>query len=135
MKPCRQGREKLSGREQAKNPKSWLRAVRSRAHAGAQDKTKRELVDLKNQADSLAYQSEKQLKDAPADKLPADVKSKARTARCWGGLGRAAFLSAQGLSSTGCCLPCLTGLLLGAARGKSGHQNAREVSGKGLLCC
>ena len=43
---------------------------------GAQDKSKRELVDLKNQADSLAYQSEKQLKDAPADKLPADVKSK-----------------------------------------------------------
>ena len=42
----------------------------------AQDKSKRELVDLKNQADSLAYQSEKQLKDAPADKLPADVKSK-----------------------------------------------------------
>lgn len=41
-----------------------------------QDKSKRELVDLKNQADSLAYQSEKQLKDAPADKLPADVKSK-----------------------------------------------------------
>ncbi len=46
--------------------------------ARAQDKSKRELVDLKNQADSLAYQSEKQLKDAPADKLPADVKSKAR---------------------------------------------------------
>ena len=44
--------------------------------ACAQDKSKRELVDLKNQADSLAYQSEKQLKDAPADKLPADVKSK-----------------------------------------------------------
>lgn len=44
--------------------------------ARVQDKSKRELVDLKNQADSLAYQSEKQLKDAPADKLPADVKSK-----------------------------------------------------------
>ena len=54
--------------------------------ARAQDKTKRELVDLKNQADSLAYQSEKQLKDAPADKLPADVKSKVRARRRWRGL-------------------------------------------------
>ena len=62
--------------------RSWLHAVCSCARARVQDKAKRELVDLKNQADSLAYQSEKQLKDAPADKLPADVKSKVWLGRC-----------------------------------------------------
>ncbi|KAK9839439.1 hypothetical protein WJX81_002005 [Elliptochloris bilobata] len=52
------------------------RMVKDAEKFADEDKAKRELVDLKNQADSLAYQSEKQLKDAPADKLPADVKSK-----------------------------------------------------------
>ncbi|MFN9946143.1 MAG: molecular chaperone DnaK [Planctomycetota bacterium] len=39
----------------------------------ADDKKRRELVDLKNQADSLVYQAEKQLKDN-ADKLDAATK-------------------------------------------------------------
>ena len=44
----------------------------AQAHA-ADDKKRRELVDLKNQADSTAYQAEKQLKDH-ADKLDAATK-------------------------------------------------------------
>jgi molecular chaperone DnaK len=39
------------------------------------DKEKRERIDLKNQADSLAYQAEKQLSDL-GDKVPASDKSK-----------------------------------------------------------
>ncbi|CAE7940435.1 dnaK, partial [Symbiodinium sp. KB8] len=38
------------------------------------DKKRREVVDLKNQADSLCYQAEKQIKDA-GDKLDAAVKT------------------------------------------------------------
>lgn len=41
----------------------------------AEDQKRRELVDTKNQADSLAYQTEKQLKEF-GDKVPADVKTK-----------------------------------------------------------
>jgi len=40
----------------------------------AEDKKRREVVDLKNQADSTAYQAEKQMKDA-GDKLDAALKS------------------------------------------------------------
>ncbi|XP_024518470.1 stromal 70 kDa heat shock-related protein, chloroplastic [Selaginella moellendorffii] len=40
-----------------------------------EDKEKREAVDVKNQADSLVYQTEKQLKEL-GDKVPADVKGK-----------------------------------------------------------
>jgi L1 cell adhesion molecule like protein len=40
-----------------------------------EDKARRELVDAKNQADSLVYQSEKQLKEFE-DKVPAEVKAK-----------------------------------------------------------
>ena len=47
------------------------------AHAG-EDKKRRELVDLKNQADSLIYQAEKQLKDA-GDKVDAATKGKVET--------------------------------------------------------
>ncbi|MFN9441364.1 MAG: molecular chaperone DnaK [Planctomycetota bacterium] len=45
----------------------------------ADDKKRRELVDLKNQADSLVYQAEKQLKDN-ADKLDAATKGKVEAA-------------------------------------------------------
>lgn len=40
-----------------------------------EDKKKREEVDTRNQADTLVYQSEKQLKEF-GDKVPADVKAK-----------------------------------------------------------
>ena len=43
-----------------------------------EDKKRREAVELKNQADSLVYASEKALKDA-GDKVPADVKAKVET--------------------------------------------------------
>ncbi len=43
-----------------------------------EDKKRRESVELKNQADSLVYASEKTLKDA-GDKVPADVKAKVET--------------------------------------------------------
>lgn len=38
-----------------------------------EDKEKREAIDTKNQADSVVYQTEKQLKEL-ADKIPATVK-------------------------------------------------------------
>lgn len=41
-------------------------------HAG-EDKKKREAVDTKNQAESMIYQTEKQLKEFES-KVPADVK-------------------------------------------------------------
>ena len=47
-------------------------------HAG-EDKKRRELVDLKNQADSMCYQAEKQLKENGA-KLDAAVRGKAESA-------------------------------------------------------
>ncbi|MBX3463138.1 MAG: molecular chaperone DnaK [Planctomycetes bacterium] len=50
----------------------------AQAHA-TEDKKRREVVDLKNQADSMAYQAEKQLKDA-GDKLAADAKGKLESA-------------------------------------------------------
>jgi molecular chaperone DnaK len=53
-------------------------AADASAHA-AEDKKRRELVDLKNQADSMVYQAEKQLKDS-GDKLDADSKGKVESA-------------------------------------------------------
>ena len=50
----------------------------AQSHA-AEDKKRRELVDLKNQADSMAYQAEKQLKDNGA-KLDAATKGNAEAA-------------------------------------------------------
>ncbi|HZD80466.1 MAG TPA: Hsp70 family protein, partial [Actinomycetota bacterium] len=44
------------------------------AHA-AEDKKRRERVEIRNQADALAYQVEKGLKDL-GDKIPADEKAK-----------------------------------------------------------
>ncbi len=50
----------------------------AQAHA-AEDKKRREVVDLKNQADSTAYQGEKQLKDL-GDKVDAATKGKVESA-------------------------------------------------------
>jgi len=48
------------------------------AHA-AEDKKRKEEIDLKNQADTLAFQTDKQLKDL-GDKMSAETKSKVETA-------------------------------------------------------
>lgn len=48
------------------------------AHA-AEDKRKKEEVDIKNQADNLVFQTRKQLKDL-ADKIPSDLKVKVESA-------------------------------------------------------
>jgi molecular chaperone DnaK (HSP70) len=40
-----------------------------------EDKSKREAVETKNNAESLVYQTEKQIKEL-GDKVPADVKTK-----------------------------------------------------------
>ncbi|HEB53213.1 MAG TPA: molecular chaperone DnaK [bacterium] len=53
-------------------------AADAEAHA-EEDKKRRELVDLKNQADSMVYQAEKQVKEN-GDKLDADTKGKLETA-------------------------------------------------------
>ncbi len=45
-----------------------------------EDKKQREVIDFKNQADSLLYQTEKTLKDL-GDKIPAEAKSKIETAQ------------------------------------------------------
>lgn len=43
-----------------------------------EDKKRREAVDTKNQAESMVYQTEKQLKEFEA-KVPADVKVRRET--------------------------------------------------------
>ncbi|MFK7741007.1 MAG: molecular chaperone DnaK [Planctomycetota bacterium] len=53
-------------------------AAEAEANAG-DDKKRREMVDLKNQADSMVYQAEKQLKES-GDKLDADTKGKLESA-------------------------------------------------------
>jgi len=50
----------------------------AKAHA-AEDKKKRELIDLKNQADQVIYQTEKNIKEM-GDKLDGDSKSKIESA-------------------------------------------------------
>ncbi|NOZ60581.1 MAG: molecular chaperone DnaK [Calditrichaeota bacterium] len=50
----------------------------AKEHA-ADDKKKRELIDLKNQADQMVYQTEKNMKEM-ADKLDSDAKSKIESA-------------------------------------------------------
>jgi molecular chaperone DnaK len=52
------------------------RMVRDAEANAAADKERREKIDLKNQADSLAYQAEKQLSDL-GDKVPAADRTKA----------------------------------------------------------
>jgi molecular chaperone DnaK len=51
------------------------RMVREAEQNAAADKERREKIDLKNQADSLAYQAEKQMTEL-GDKVSADDKSK-----------------------------------------------------------
>jgi len=51
------------------------RMVRDAENNASTDKERRERIDLKNQADSLAYQAEKQMTDL-GDKVPADEKAK-----------------------------------------------------------
>ena len=52
------------------------KAVREAEQYAADDKKKREEVDLRNGADQMVFQTEKMLKEQ-GDKLPADVKSEA----------------------------------------------------------
>jgi molecular chaperone DnaK len=54
------------------------RMTRDAERFAAEDKKRREVVDLKNQADSMAYQAEKQIKDA-GDKVDAATKSALET--------------------------------------------------------
>jgi len=51
------------------------RMVREAEKNATEDKTKRDRIEIKNQADSLVYQAEKQLKDL-ADKVPEADKTK-----------------------------------------------------------
>eukprot|EP00271_Cylindrocystis_brebissonii_P016142 TRINITY_DN39377_c0_g1_i1.p1 TRINITY_DN39377_c0_g1~~TRINITY_DN39377_c0_g1_i1.p1 ORF type:complete len:714 (-),score=181.09 TRINITY_DN39377_c0_g1_i1:628-2769(-) len=51
------------------------RMVQEADKYAAEDKAKREAVDVKNQADSMVYQTEKQLKEL-GDKIPGEVKAK-----------------------------------------------------------
>ena len=54
--------------------KDEIEKMKKEAEAfSVQDKQKKELIDLRNQADSVVYTAEKSLKDA-GDKAPADVK-------------------------------------------------------------
>ena len=51
------------------------RMVKEAEKFSDEDKKKREAVDTKNQADSMAYQTQKQIKEL-GDKAPADIKAK-----------------------------------------------------------
>ncbi|CAL5222361.1 g4715 [Coccomyxa viridis] len=51
------------------------RMVKDAEQYADEDKKQREAVDVKNQADSLVYQTEKQLKEL-GDKVPAEIKTK-----------------------------------------------------------
>jgi molecular chaperone DnaK len=76
-------RDKGSGKEQSisitgastLSDNEVERMVKDAESNAATDKDRREKIDLKNQADSLAYQAEKQMSEL-ADKVPADDKSK-----------------------------------------------------------
>ncbi len=54
------------------------KAVKDAEQYAAEDKKKREEVDIKNGADQMVFQTERTLKDS-GDKLPADVKAEAET--------------------------------------------------------
>ena len=76
-------RDEGSGKEQSisitgsstLNDKEVDRMVKDAEENAAADKQKRERIDLRNEADSLVYQAEKQLADL-GDKLPAAEKEK-----------------------------------------------------------
>jgi molecular chaperone DnaK len=75
-------RDKASGREQTIRIQASgglteaevQRMIREAESHAADDRRRRELVDLRNQADAAIYTAEKSLKDAEG-RLPADVKS------------------------------------------------------------
>jgi molecular chaperone DnaK len=75
-------KDKASGQEQSITitassglSKDEVEKMRKEAEAHAdEDKKRRELVEVKNNADSMIYQTEKVIKDN-ADKVPADIKS------------------------------------------------------------
>jgi molecular chaperone DnaK len=75
-------KDKSSGKEQAIRIQASgglteadvQRMVREAESHAAEDKRRRELVEVRNQADAAIYVAEKALKDAE-DRLPADVKS------------------------------------------------------------
>lgn len=54
------------------------RMVQEAERNAEEDKKRREVIDLKNQSDSMIYQAEKQLKEL-SDKVPADLKSRVET--------------------------------------------------------
>lgn len=54
--------------------------VREAGSHAAEDKRRREEIELRNQADSLVYTTEKALRDA-GDKVPADLKARIEAAR------------------------------------------------------
>ena len=54
------------------------KAVKEAEQYAAEDKKKREEVDIRNGADQMVFQTEKMLKEN-GDKLPADVKSEAES--------------------------------------------------------
>jgi molecular chaperone DnaK len=113
----------------------------AQAHA-ADDKKRRELVDLKNQADSMAYQAEKQLKDN-ADKVDAATKGKVEAAiadlkkaiesdsveRLKSAI--AAFEQAMSAMSAGMAGAgagqASTGAAAGAAAGKGGDEDIKDA--------
>jgi molecular chaperone DnaK len=108
----------------------------------ADDKKRRELVDLKNQADSMAYQAEKQLKDN-ADKVDAATKGKVEAAiadlkkaiesdsveRLKSAI--AAFEQAMSAMSAGMAGagagPAGAGAAAGAAAGKGGEEDIKDA--------
>ncbi len=108
----------------------------------ADDKKRRELVDLKNQADSMAYQAEKQLKDN-ADKVDAATKGKVeaaiadlKTAIESDSVERlksaiAAFEQAMSAMSAGMAGagagPAGAGAAAGAAAGKGGDEDIKDA--------
>jgi len=80
-------RDKATGKEQKIiiQPSSGLtedeiqRMVKEAEAHAAEDKAKRELIDLKNQADQLSYQTEKQMMDYK-DKIPSEDEDELRKA-------------------------------------------------------
>jgi molecular chaperone DnaK len=76
-------RDKATGREQKVtitastnlSKQDVERMVDEAKRHGGEDKKRRELVEVRNQADSLAYQAEKALRDL-GDKVPADDRSR-----------------------------------------------------------
>ena len=114
----------------------------AQAHA-ADDKKRREMVDLKNQADSMAYQAEKQLKEHGA-KLDAATKGKAEAAiadlkKAMDGDSadklKAAIASFEqamqamsaGMAGAGGGGPADAGAAAGAATGKGGDEDIKDA--------